>query len=96
MRWSILHEFNVQVSYRDFTNSEKKLFLKNLVIPWSAVLRETPGMDIGRFQEQWLNKALHEFRRQLPDKQLSLARLRTLFEDWNVFVVTEIRKCFLK
>ena len=82
-----------QVVYRDFTNSEKKVFLKNLVIPWSAVLRET-DLDIGRFQERWLNKSLHELRRQVTGKELTLVRLRTLFEEWNVFVVKEIGMFF--
>eukprot|EP00111_Clytia_hemisphaerica_P002601 TCONS_00007391-protein len=78
---------NGQVSYKDFTNTEKKVFI-NLNIPWSAILRKL-DLQMAAFEEGWRNKSLHDLKQNIR-VSMTLERLMSLFEQWNINLIKEI------
>lgn len=80
---------NGNISYRDYTNTEKKVFL-NITHQWSDLLRPA-CISTDVFGERWLNRSLHE-RKHTLQKSLQANQLSNKLQDLNVNVIQQIGK----
>jgi len=80
---------NGHVSYKDFTSTEKKIFV-SLNVPWSAILRPV-DLDTAGFQEGWLNRSLHETRGNVA-MDVKLSELLDFLQEFNIHFIKEIGK----
>lgn len=69
------------VSYRDTTNTEKRLFISH-VLPMSNLLRPNP-LEISEFEDKWRDRALYEKKEKL-NKTFDVDSMNLFLESVNI------------